>query len=425
MYKQRMNKSPINYFNPFLIIVIMFLSAIMMSCSDNGDSHMDMDTSVKILYTNRLQSNLSSEQLDFVNSHYYAVMTSLGSDLVRENISGPKLILYRSIEGTWTDFTQFDWDHIDSNENMFCHNTSSANTNENDRILTRWNSWLMQPDDMVARDDPDALDHWINYYAVTASATVYEYGYDGLFIDSAAHEISSWLVYDLLPDDYDSAAWRDARYEALEFIKSYLPDKFVMFNGLHSENGSEHSLSLVDGGMWEIFAFNTQTGEYYGFDEWLKVIELAQTYRDDSAINIVSKKEDFTSDVQSRIFVVSSYLLVCNENVYISMVDLSYNEIESLYYYPEYDIQPGKALTDYYVSGNIYVREFGNAVVLVNPSSDQTYRRELTRTYRKLVPAGGGIINSNGQCGEDCEITYESISNAIELPPVSGAILFK
>ena len=403
---------------------VLLLSASMFSCNDdNNDSE---NETVDILYTNRVQSTLTAAQINFVNSHYYAIMTSYANTLVKENIVGSKILLYRSIQDAWDDAAHadhFDWDHINSNENMFCHDSDS--TYDNDRIYTRWDGWLMSPDDLVDPDDSEALSHWINYYAVKASETVCQYDYDGLFIDSAAHKITTWLGYGLLPDNYSDEAWRDARYEALEFIKSYLPDKFVMFNGLHSENGSEHSLTLVDGGMWEVFAFNSDTGAYYGFDEWVKVIELVRDYRSVGAINIVSKKSGLSSDIQSRIFVVSSYLLVCTPNVYLSMVDMDYDILTALYYYPELDIDPGTPSGGYYTRGNVYARDFDKILVLVNPSADQTYEYTLNSTFRRLVPVGGGVIQDDGQCDTACSLTYEDVSGTIELPPVSGAILFR
>ena len=147
----------------------------------------------------RISSRVTAAQIAFINQNYHYVMTPFLGQAVREAVQGPQLILYRSIQGTWTDFDHFDWGHIDAHENMFLHH-------HGEHILTRWDSWLMDPGDMVAAGAPDALDHWINYYAVTAAEQVYQYNYDGLFIDSASHWLNPWAVYDKMPDDYDAAA---------------------------------------------------------------------------------------------------------------------------------------------------------------------------------------------------------------------------
>ncbi len=90
----------------------------------------------------------------------------------------------------------------------------------------------MNPNDLVDRDAYDALDHWVNYYALTASEQVNNFDYEGLFIDSAGHRLWSGAVYGMLPEGYNNVNWRKDRSEALKFIKSYLPDKMVIFNGL-------------------------------------------------------------------------------------------------------------------------------------------------------------------------------------------------
>ena len=113
---------------------------------------------------------------------------------------------------------------------------------------------------MVTPDADDALDHRINYYAVTASEQIYQYDYDRLFIDSASHWLNPRAVFDKIPDGYDAETWYHNRVVALAFIKSYLPDKSVVFNGLHNEHGAEDSLANTDGSMWETFAFRPQSG---------------------------------------------------------------------------------------------------------------------------------------------------------------------
>ncbi|MHA1652013.1 MAG: putative glycoside hydrolase [Candidatus Helarchaeota archaeon] len=356
-------------------------------------------------------------QIDFVNSHYDYVMTSVLNTELREKIQGPKLLLYRSIQGTWTDFNHFNWKHIDSNENMFCHHNGN-------RIKTIWNSWLMNGSDLVDRDAPDALNHWINYYAITASEQVHEYNYDGLFIDSAGHRLWSGAVYNLMPDDYSDKNWREGRYRALEFIKSYFPDKIVVFNGLHTGNGAEHSLTLTDGGMWETFAFRPSNSKYYGEEKWREVIELVERNKEEKLISIVSKKKHLIEDIQSRMFILTSYLLVSNQNVLLTMIDLDYDQLETIYYYPEYEIDLGNPLGSYTVRKNgVYERKFERGIVLVNPSDTKSCTYYLGRKYNEVIPIGGGVLREDGICNGS--LSYESVNNEIILSPMSGVVLLK
>ena len=363
----------------------------------------------------RISFNVTEAQIDFVNSHYDYVMTPFLSEEIVDRIQGSQLILYRSIQGTWTDFSQFDWAHINAHENMFCHH-------QGDRILTIWNSWLMDSNDMVDPNDPDAMNHWINYYAVTAAEQVYQYDYDGLFIDSASHRLSPGAVNGKMPDDYDPERWRQGRVAALAFIKSYLPDKSVVFNGLHSDAGAEESLANTDGGMWEVFAFNPSTGVYYGAEEWQDVIELVEKYNQKKTIVLVSKKAGLTGNIQLRMFIVASYLLVSNENVILSMADLDRDELRTILYYPEYDLNLGEPLGNYTVNEwGLFMRQFEGGMVLVNPGVSETLVFELDDDYRRVVPVGGGVVPQDGAW--EGSIAYESVGDEIELPPMSGIVL--
>ncbi len=370
----------------------------------------------------RISKEITDAQIDFVNAHYNYVLTSLLSNEVRNKIQGPQLLLYRSIQGTWTNFNQFDWNHINENENMFCHNSSTKNPNPNNRILTIWNSWLMDGDDLVDKNCSDALNHWINYYAVTASKQVYEFNYDGLFIDSASHNLWPSAVYNLMPDNYSGDKWRDGRYNALKFIKSYFPDKTVIFNGLHAGNGAERSLVLTDGGMWETFAFQPSSSKYWGEEKWKEVIELTERNSNEKLISIVSKKKHLTDDVQSRMFILASYLLVSNPNVSLTMVDLDYGDGGELLYYPEYEINLGNALGAYTIGNNsIYERRFEKGIVLVNPSNVKSHTIILEKEYNAVIPEGGGLIQKDGTCKGS--ITYEIVNDKIILLPKTGVIL--
>lgn len=389
-----------------LVIGVVLTSGYIQNSEDHKES--------KNIYIATRILGKTDAQIDFVNSHYDYVMTSVLNTKLREKIQGPKLLLYRSIQGTWTDFNDFNWKHIDSNENMFCHH------NDN-RIKEIWNSWLMDGSDLADRNAPDALNHWVNYYAVTASEQVHEYNYDGLFIDSAGHRLWPGAVYNLMPDDYSDKDWRDSRYRALEFIKSYFPDEIVVFNGLHTGNGAERSLTFTDGGMWETFAFRPSDSKYYGEEKWREAIELVERNKEDKLISIVSKKKHLTEDIQSRMFILTSYLLVSNQNVSLTMTDLDYDQLKSIYYYPEYEVDLGSPLSSYTVNDGIYEKKFEKGVVLVNPSDTKSCTYYLDRKYNEVIPVGGGVLQEDGICNG--LLTYESVDTEIILSPMSGVML--
>lgn len=363
----------------------------------------------------RVYSNVTPAQIDFINTHYNYVMTPVLDPKMRSSIQNPDLILYRSIQGTWEGFNHFDWEHIDSHENMFLHHNE-------ERILTIWDSWLMDPGDFVNPDSPDALDHWINYYAVTAAEQIYANDYDGLFIDSASHLLNPNAVSGKMPDDYIEGEWYQNRYDSLTFIKSYLPDKSVMFNGLHSGGGAEDSLANTDGGMWETFAFQPTTGHYLGIKNWFEAIDLIDRQHSTKTISLITKKPGLTNDIQARTFVTASYLLVSHPNVILSMVDTQDNLPTSIYYYPEYTLDMGIPLEKFTIVGQSYAsRQFENGFVIVNPQSDQTVKFALDSDYLKVISLGGGLLQDDGTW--EGKLLYEQVSGEIELPPISGVIL--
>ncbi len=369
----------------------------------------------------RISFSVTDEQIAFADSHFDYVMTPFLGEDVRANFTHAELYLYRSIQGTWENFSHFDWNYINQNENMFCHD-DSVNQNVDSRITTIWGSYLMEPGDLVEPTRQDALSHWINYYAVTASQQVHDFNYDGLFIDSASHLFKEeWIEEGGMPWNYSDSAWRLARYNSLKFIKSYFPDKTVIFNGLHSGNGADSSLAVTDGGMWEDFAFNAKTGEYKGLFTWAKAIECTQENHDSSALVLVVKKPGLIEDLQARIFSVGSYLLIENESTVLTLSDYAYDSL--LQYYPEFEIDLGEPLGDFsYTPDTLFSREFERGVVWVNPSSVLSKSITIPDGYAKIVSEGGGFVDSLGNCNG--ELHYEIISRGtMALPPVSAIIL--
>ena len=193
-----------------------------------------------------------------------------------------------------------------------------------------------------------------------------------------------------------------------------------MFNGLHQNNDEEKSLEFTDGGMCEGFVFKASTGDYEGEEYWLRIIELTEKNKD-KIISLISKKNNLISDIQSRIFILASYLLVANENVIITMIDLDYGPDGEMVYYPEYNADIGFPLSNYKKENNIYLRKYNKGLVLTNPSETETYSYSLDKTYKKVIPSGGGSIKQDGTHGGS--LSYQEVSNEIELKPMSGVIL--
>jgi len=187
---------------------------------------------------------------------------------------------------------------------------------------------------------------------------------------------------------------------------------------LHEENGAEESLDVVDGGMWEVFAF--KRGEnYVGEEDWKNVLDLVDRNKD-KVIILVSKKKGLTLDVQARMFVLSSYLLVSKDNVVLAMEDLDYDTL-NVFYYPEYSIDFGEPLGEYFVENGVYIRDFEKGRVLVNPNSEESSIYVLDGEYERVVPVGGGVLKEDGTI--DGFLNYEVVEGEIKVSPMSGIVL--
>jgi hypothetical protein len=402
-------------FNKYLIvmkktfIIFVFLSFMLFRIEGQP-----IQRGIRIAYV------VNDAQIDFLNAHFQYVITPFLSQDIRDKINGPVLLLYRSIQGTWEGFEQFDWNHINNHENMFCH-SDSLNQSSGTRIITIWDSWLMDGNDFVDPALPGAMNHWINYYAITASGQVIAFGYDGLFIDSAGHRLSPNAVYGVMPFDYSDDSWRDGRYAALSYIKTQLPGNLVIFNGLHSDNGADSSLTFTDGGMWEDFAYDINDGRYKGIAKWFSAIECLENNHDSSSLVLVVKKPGLINDLQARVFSVASFLLINNENTVLSLSDYSLQN--TMQYYPEYEIDLGDALEEYIMRDDtLFIRHFEKGIVVVNPDSVQSKSFEAAKNFVKIIPQGGGIIDTTAFY--DGTLTYEPLENSgLEIAPVSAVIL--
>ncbi len=392
--------------------------------TDSSDLVEKSSSIEEIDYINILEiapPGITDQQMNFIiNTRYFGVLTRQPHTEVNKLTNGTYKILYRSIHQVWPDYPDWDWEHVDSNENMFAHNTLSKDYNN--RLTTIWNGYLMNPGDLVEKGSPDELDHWINYYAITASQQVYDNGYDGVFIDSAEHRL--WIggiKSKLIPDGYSRATRIQQMYDGLEFIKSYFPDKMVLFNGLHSDSSAEDSLAVTDGGIWEPFGFREATGEYHGKSKWLEVIELTERNKQGKFVILTPETPNLINDIPVRMFLFSSYLLVSNKNVAFSMSDRGFSHYEYPYYFPEYDVDLGQPLGSYTDNNGIYKREFKRGLVLVNPSENLTLKYKLDGGYSKVVPVGGGLISKNGNF--DGSLTYKEVGQEVMLSPIKGIIL--
>lgn len=128
-------------------------------------------------------------------------------------------------------------------------------------------------------------------------------------------------------------------------------------------------------------------------------------------------------NVEDRLFLLGSYLLVKGSHTYINL-ELSPDPE----WFPEYDIPIGKPVDEIPSSisklwrsdWNLYARAYSNGLVLVNPS-DKTQNVDLQAAYYQVVPVGGGFVPPDGDI-TDWYINYIPVT-AVTLEPYQAVVL--
>lgn len=381
-----------------------------------------------------VRHRITDEVLDYINTRFDFVMTVLNDPRIPERITRPKVFLYRNIQCTWEKSNHWDFARdIAPHENMFAHNTDPRNTYHNQRIENTVfdHGWLMDATDVVEAGRGDALAHWGNFFAVTAAKHVNSHDYDGLFIDMATNSVTGLFFKNnelgfpkgMFPDDYSREAWKKGRTASLKLVKAHLPDKLVIINGLHHRDEEESHLEIVDGGMWETFIVNQSTGRYRGKEIWLESLKLTQRHGKNKLIALVGKGRGLINNIQLRMFIMSSYLLVSQPNAIICLEDMEHHHKKTPQYYPEFDIRLGKPLGKFEMDREVYTRRFEQGLVLVNPWKDRELSYSLEEEYLMILPGGDVLVENidkwNGR------LLYIPVKGAIPVPAQSGVVLFK
>ncbi len=363
----------------------------------------------------------SDEQIDFVNKHFSFVITSRPA-FFRDKIKGIPLYLYSNLLEKTESMRGFDWKHIDSNENMFTHCSQSRFKNK--RIFGGFKGkfFLMDRSDLVDDSDPNALNHYVNYFAHVVVGKMEDDGCDGLYVDMAHNIVNtkSWKGH--LPDGYTEEKWRRATQRALGHIKTKMKGKSLFCNCVELSHREDENLRFVDGGLCEVWPFRAEMDEYLGKDHWKHILDVVEAKKKDKIIGLVSRKVGLNNDRECRMFIVASYLLVGNENIALRMRDAGPDRPSVVSYHPEYDIDLGPPLESFSALDNaVYMRRFAKGLVLVNPAEDKSYICKLKKKYKKVVSQGSPFVNRDGSWTGS--LAYEPVEDRVTLDPVRGIVL--
>jgi hypothetical protein len=273
---------------------------------------------------------------------------------------------------------------------------------------------------------------WREYWAGEVLRQLQANTADGVFVDSLFppnyYGGDKFQPYLPAVDAAFEATW-SSQIEALiafgqagELAEYYfIPNVGGWVNGRDATNYSGADGVMVEGfGRWPHGGyFSAQDGDWQmQMDRILHMVHLDKIV----LLQQYVKKDD----VEDRLFLLGSYLLVKGRHTYLNLEFSTQPE-----WFPEYEIPIGapvggtpRSIGSLWRSDwGVYVRTFANGLVLVNPS-DKTREITLQKTYYQVVPSGGGMVPADGKPA-DWVVEYLPVTKVTLLPDQGVVLLVK
>ncbi len=192
--------------------------------------------------------------------------------------------------------------------------------------------------------------------------------------------------------------WADREHAFTDYIQSRFAGrwKWLPNIGAWITSRDPSDYANLDGAMIEGFA-EWGNGKYFDPSDWeLQLNRLLPLVRADKII--IGQTYPAETDVNERLFVLGTYLLIKGTRTYINLDTAMEPE-----WFPEYAIDLGAPLDALPVdissylepTWQVYVRHYAKGLVLVNPSST-TRNINLGGTYYRANPSGGGPVPDDG-----------------------------
>lgn len=255
-----------------------------------------------------------------------------------------------------------------------------------------WGHYLME------LDDPG----WRAWWGAQVVQQLTDNEDDGLFADSFSvpNYFGGCDFSPCLPDVDPAfeAQWAAREHAFTDYVQGLFAGrwKWLPNVGALITSRDPSDLSNLDGGMVEGFA-EWGGGGYFDAADWAlqmnRILPLASAGK-----VLIAQTYPDPSDLAERLFVLGSYLLVKGSRTYLNLDTGLEPE-----WFPEYGVPLGAAVDPlpatigsfFSAASQVYVRRFRNGRVLVNPGT-ATRTVDLGATLYRAVPAGGGLVPSDG-----------------------------
>jgi hypothetical protein len=270
-------------------------------------------------------------------------------------------------------------------------------------------------------DDPGWRDWWSGQVISQLAANED----DGLFADSYNIPNYGFRWNPSLPviDPAFESAWADRQRAFTDYILARFAGrwKWIPNVGSYVTTRDPSDYSNADGLMIEGFA-EWGWGDFFDPGDWvLQMDRLLPLIR--AGRIILAQTYPNPADVEERLFVLGSYLLIKGSRTYINL-----DTGLELEWFPEYSADLGAAVDSlpstidglFDAGWQVYARRYQRGLVLVNPSA--TARSvTLPAPMARLAPSGGGEVPASGQAPGS--LAYVAAAS-VTLEPHRAAILF-
>jgi len=296
------------------------------------------------------------------------------------------------------------------NEGLFDH-TVETYTAENRILSIDKESFLMNV------SNPDWSDKIIVWFKNLSSA------YNGIMLDNGTSSLFL-RKYNGKPYWFTGEGYRVAMNAHLSRIKSRLPDKTIIYNGISDGYLYDHYGDSLDGGVCEGFA----SGPTHAKVDPMWVERSVNTLLSKSALGnivIAAPKSNGRFKPGERLFVMACYLISMHPlHTYYILFEKPQGQLT---WYPEYHLDLGNPrhqpvkMSDMLDASGLYIREFTRGKVLVN-ISDSPKSYTLSESYWEITFTGGGLIDKGGRYSGKLLSTYKP-KGSVAIPAGSALIL--
>ena len=243
---------------------------------------------------------------------------------------------------------------------------------------------------------------WRQWWSTQVIAQLINNENDALFADSfSVPNYFGHCAYQPCLPDVDTAfeqQWADRELAFTDYMQSRFAGrwKWLPNIGAWITSRDPSDYSNLDGAMLEGFA-EWGYGNYFDLADWeLQINRVLPLIRNDKII--IGQTYPTETDVNERLFILGTYLLIKGTHTYLNM-DIAM-EPE---WFPEYSIDLGSPIDPLPVTidaffdatAQVYVRHYAKGMVMVNPSAD-AHTINLGGTYYRANPSGGGLVPEDG-----------------------------